>query len=101
MKTLLIRAREVTRKHSVPLSVAGYIDRELLKFVEDLDYDYAVLHYSKLGELLGSEFANLPHQENLQQIKLKTRELIRQRNERIAVGKWKKQQLELIDTNPN
>lgn len=99
VKTLLIHAREVTRQHSVPLSVAGYIDRELIKFVEDLDYDYAVLHYSKLGELLGAEFSSLPHQEDLQQIKLKTRELMRKRHERIAVEKWKKQQLERIDTN--
>lgn len=90
VKKLLVHAREITRVWNVPISVAGYMKPDFLEYIESLNYDYAVLHYSKLDELLGDEFSNLPHKENLQQIKLKTRELIKQRNERIVIENWKR-----------
>ena len=92
VRKLLIRAREVTMDHPVTLSVAGYIDKNLLAFVDEVGFDYAVIHYSKLEEVLGPQFKNLPHKENLQEIKLRTRELIRQREERIVVERWKNRQ---------
>ncbi len=65
----------------VPLSMAGYLTPALLEMARASECDFAVLHYSKLGEVLGPRYANLPHQEDLQAIKNHTRELVHRRQE--------------------
>jgi phosphoenolpyruvate synthase/pyruvate phosphate dikinase len=92
VKKLLIHVREATLDYPVTLSVAGYIYSDLLKFIEEVGYDYAVVHYSKLEEVFGNKFKDLPYRENLQAIKLKTRALIQQRSEQMVVEKWRSQQ---------
>lgn len=92
MQKLLIHTREATRNHDVTLAVAGYINREVLKFIDELGFDYAVVHYSNLHKVFGAQFEKLPYQNSLDEIKSRTRNLIQERSERLAVEKWISQQ---------
>jgi phosphoenolpyruvate synthase/pyruvate phosphate dikinase len=92
MQEMLIRTRDVTRDYDVTLAAAGYINRDVLAFIDKLGFDYAVIHYSNLHKVLGAEFKELPYQDSLEEIKARTRNLIRERSERLAVEKWMSQQ---------
>ncbi len=87
VRKLVEMAREKTRAAGVPLSMAGYLTPALLEMARACECDFAVLHYSKLGEVLGERFASLPHQEDLQAIKNHTRDLVLRRQERLVLDR--------------
>lgn len=87
VRKMVEMARTKTRAAGVPLQMAGYLNPALLEMARESECDYAVLHYSKLGEVLGERYANLPHQEDLNAIKRKTRDQVYEREERVVLAR--------------
>lgn len=66
-------ARRYTSAAGATLYVAGYLDDRLMRAVESVGADAAVLHYSQLPQLLGETYASLPDLGLLADIKARTR----------------------------
>lgn len=79
LRTMVKHVAATARKRGIASGVAGYFDHEFLKMAEEEGIEYAVLHYSLLARYLGPEYDQLPGQNQLWEIKQKTRDAIKQR----------------------
>ncbi len=77
VERLVSMAREITRRHGVRLSMAGYLDSQLMDMASRLSVDDVVLHYSQLPVLLGDSYLSLPDLEVLSITKKRSRDAIK------------------------
>jgi phosphoenolpyruvate synthase/pyruvate phosphate dikinase len=84
VRRLLAIAREATAGREVLLAAAGYLSPAMIDVCEGLGYDAAVVHYSKLPEVLGDSFAMLPGRLDLDAIKRDVRTRVGARARRAA-----------------
>jgi phosphoenolpyruvate-protein kinase (PTS system EI component) len=74
---------QIASKHScdkkIPLAVAGYITKNDLMILEKLNVNECIVHYSQINDLFGNVFGELPELDVIKQIKINTREKIKQK----------------------